>query len=353
MAEGSGLQASVEADVGALHLEADLCASNSRTVALVGPNGAGKTTLLRVVAGLARADRARVTLDEEVLEDTPGGVFVVPERRPVGFVFQGALLFPHLDALANVAFGLRARGVRSAEARRRASDWLERLGVGHRAAARPHALSGGETQLVALARALAVAPRLLLLDEPFAALDASSRPAVRREIGEHLAGHDGPRVLVTHDPVEALGLADELVVLEEGRLVQAGTADEVAARPRTRFVADLVGVNLWRGRSAGSRVDLGHFELAVATGSEGEVFVVVHPRAVALHRNRPEGSARNVWAATVTAVEPADGRARVRLAGVLPLVAEVTSAAVNELQLAPGSPVWASLKATEVGVYPA
>ena len=353
MADGSGLAASVDVRVGELAVDVDLQAPNGRTLALVGPNGAGKTTLLRVVAGLARAAKARVELDAQVLEDTAGGVFVPPERRSVGLVFQDGLLFPHLDALANVAFGLRARGVASGEARRRASKWLERLDVAHRASARPSALSGGEAQRVALARALAVEPRLLLLDEPFAALDASSRPAVRRQVAEHLARHEGPRVVVTHDPVEALALADELAVIEKGRLVQVGTAADVAARPRSRFVADLVGVNLWRGTSRGGRVELPGFELAVPPGSEGEVFVVVHPRAVALHRGRPEGSARNVWAATVTAVEPGDGRARVRLAGGLPLVAEVTVPAVQELQLGPGSSVWASVKATEVSVYPA
>ena len=353
MADDSGLVASVAVGVGDLAVDVELRASNGRTVALIGPNGAGKTTLLRVVAGLARPARARVQLDGDVLEDTAGGVFVPPEQRPVGVVFQDGLLFPHLDALANVAFGLRARGVGSAEARRRAYGWLERLGVSDRASARPSTLSGGEAQRVALARALAVEPRLLLLDEPFAALDASSRPAVRRQLAEHLAGHEGPRVLVTHDPVEALALADELVVVEKGRVVQAGAPTDVAARPRSAFVADLVGVNLWRGTSRGGRVELEGFELAVPHISDGEVFVVVHPRAVALHRGPPEGSARNVWAAAVASVEPRDGRARVRLAGGLPLVAEVTMASVQDLQLAPGASVWASLKATEVSVYPA
>ena len=354
MDHDSGLVASVSVEAGDLTVEADLRAPNGRTVALVGPNGAGKTTLLRAVAGLARPRRARVALDGEVLEETPGGPFVAPERRPIGFVFQGGLLFPHLDALANVAFGVRARGVRRPEARRQAHDWLERLGVAHRASARPDTLSGGEAQRVALARALAISPRLLLLDEPFAALDASSRPAVRRQVSEHLAGHQGARVLVTHDPVEALALADELAVMEQGRLVQVGTAAEVASRPRSRFVADLVGLNLWRGRArGGGRVELEDFEVTAATTAEGEVFVVVHPRAVALHRMRPEGSARNVWAGTVVAVEPADGRARVRLTGPPSLVAEVTLGAVRELELGPGTPVWASVKATEVSAYPA
>ncbi|HEX2373012.1 MAG TPA: ATP-binding cassette domain-containing protein, partial [Actinomycetota bacterium] len=174
------LEARVELLLGQLHLDVDLAVASGELVVLLGPNGAGKTTLLRALAGLVPLDRGRVVLDGRVLEDAESGEWVATERRPVGFVFQDYLLFPHLSALENVAFGLRARGVGRAEARRRATAWLDRVGLAAHAAARPRALSGGQAQRVALARAMVAQPRLLLLDEPLAALDAATRSEVRR-----------------------------------------------------------------------------------------------------------------------------------------------------------------------------
>ena len=298
------------------------------TVAVVGPNGAGKSTWLRALAAALPA--------------------------PVGVVHQDLLLFPHLSALDNAAYGLRVTGMRRGPAREAAQEWLDRLGVGHVADAAPSRLSGGEAQRVALARALAPRPTALLLDEPLSALDASARPTVRRLLRDHLAGFDGVRVLVTHDPVDAVALADRIVVLEEHRVVQEGTLDELRARPRSRFVADLVGVNLLRGTGR-----TGHVELAgggVLTAPDvplGDVLVVVHPRAVSLHRQPPGGSPRNVLAGTVRVLNADGERVRVELAGAVPLVAEVTAAAAAELGLAVGDEVWAVVKATELGVEPA
>jgi molybdate transport system ATP-binding protein len=272
----------------------------------------------------------------------------------VGFVFQDYLLFPHLSALENVAFGLRCRGMPRSQARDRARGWLNRMGLADHMAARPRALSGGQAQRVALARALATDPRLLLLDEPTAALDAGAKVELRREIRRHLATFAGTRLLVTHDPLEAATLADRLVVLEAGRVVQSGTPAEVSERPRSQYVAELVGINLLRGRADGYRVVLASGgSLVVATQARGEVFAVVHPRAVALHAREPEGSPRNVWHEKVRSLDLEGSRVRVGVDGEVPLVAEVTPAAVADLGLAEGEPVWASVKATEVGVYPA
>jgi molybdate transport system ATP-binding protein len=269
-------------------------------------------------------------------------------------VFQDYLLFPHLSALENVAFGLRSRGVGRAEARRRAGAWLERVGLAGHAWARPRALSGGQAQRVALARALVSEPRLLLLDEPLAALDAATRAEVRRDLRRHLAGFDGTRLLVTHDPLEAMALADRLVVLEGGRVTQTGSPAQVSQRPRSGYVAELVGVNLYRGRADGAAVELADGGRLIAAGDHrGEVFAAVHPRAVALHRRVPEGTPRNVLPGTAETVDVVGDRVRVRVAGQVPIVAEVTPAAVGELRLADGGPVWASVKATEVTVYPA
>jgi molybdate transport system ATP-binding protein len=204
---------------------------------------------------------------------------------------------------------------------------------------------------VALARALAVSPRLLLLDEPLSALDATTRVLTRRDLARHLADHDGVRIVVTHDPVEALALGTRLAVIEAGRVVQHGTAEEIRVRPRSRYVADLVGVNLYHGVARGGVVPLGDAALVAAEPLDGPVFAVVHPNAVALHRTRPEGTPRNVWPGTVVAVDREGDRVRVTVDGPVPLSADVTPAAVDALALVPGAEVWASVKATEVAVY--
>jgi molybdate transport system ATP-binding protein len=348
------MEAQVRLVLGRLELEVELAVATGEVVVLLGPNGAGKTTLLRALAGLVPLGRGRVVLDGAVLDDTAAGVSVPTERRPVGFVFQDYLLFPHLSALENVAFGLRARGLGRAEARRRAADWLDRVGLAAHADARPRSLSGGQAQRVALARAMAGDPRLLLLDEPLAALDAATRAVLRRDLRRHLASFDGTRLLVTHDPLEAITLADRLVVLEGGRVTQTGSPAAVSQRPRSRYVAELVGVNLYRGRADGDGIRLAGAGRLVAAGDHrGEVFAAVHPHAVALHRRPPEGTPRNVLAGTADSVDVVGDRVRVRVAGPVPIVAEVTPAAAAELRLADGGPVWATFKATEVAVYPA
>jgi molybdate transport system ATP-binding protein len=337
--------------LGALDLRVALDASAQEVVVVVGPNGAGKSTLLRAVAGLVSLDAGRVAVDGRVLEDAEQGIWVPPEKRPIGLVFQDYALFPHLSALENVAFGLRTR-MRRGEARRRAREWLGRVGLAEHADVRPAALSGGQAQRVALARALAIAPALLLLDEPLAALDASTRPALRRDLRAHLASFPGVRLLVTHDPLEALAFGDRLIVLEAGRVVQSGPPAEVARRPRSRYVADLMGVNLLRGRADGALVHLEDgVTLAVADPPAGDVLLVIHPRAVALHRSRPDGTPRNVWQGTVEWTEPQGARVRIGLGGPPALIAEVTRAAVDDLTIHQGSSLWVSVKATEIAAY--
>ena len=343
------LTAEVGVRVGALDLDVALHAGVDEVVAVVGPNGAGKSTLLRALAGLVPLDRGRVVLGDLVLDDLP------PEQRPVGVVFQGALLFPHLSALDNVAYGLRARGTNRTEARRRAGDWLERVGLaGEQHQSRPGALSGGQAQRVALARALATEPALLLLDEPLSAVDVSAKAQLRRVLRQQLATSPAVRLVVTHDPVDAMALADRLVVLEGGRVTQEGPLSEVTTRPRSPWVAQLAGLNLFRGRVDGDRLLLDDGSaINVATGVRGPAFALVHPRAVALHRSQPGGSARNAWVGEAAGLHLEGDRVRVQVDGSPPIVAEVTPAAATELRLAEGGLVWISLKATEVDVYPA
>ena len=235
--------------IGSFELDVDLTVEPGELLAVLGPNGAGKTSLLRGLAGLLPLDAGRVTLDGVVLDEPSTGVFVPSERRPIAMVFQDYLLFPHLTVVENVAFGLRSRGMAAAKAAIAAQSWLERVGLAAEGPRRPASLSGGQAQRVALARALATNPALLLLDEPMAALDASTRVEFRRDLRRHLESVRGVRLLVTHDPLEAMAMADRLVILEHGRVLQSGTAAEVTQRPRSRYVADLVGVNLFRGHN--------------------------------------------------------------------------------------------------------
>lgn len=341
------------ASAGHLRLDVELVAEPGETLAILGPNGAGKTSLLRVALGLLPLTSGRVALDERVLDDPAAGAWVPTEARSVGVVFQDLLLFPNLDVLENVAFGLRAAGVPPGEARQASVEWLRRVGLSERATADVRCLSGGEAQRVALARALAPAPRALLLDEPLAGLDPEVRGAVRRDLRGHLATHAGPCLLVTHDPLDVAVLADRVVVLEGGVVTDAGELADLVARPRTAWAAELAGTNLLPGVARGSVLELPSGSLTIAEPpGDGPVLVAVRPAAVALHRARPEGSPRNVWEGTVRAVEGFGERVRVQLDGPVPLVAEVTAAAVAELALRPGERVWTSVKATEVVAYP-
>jgi molybdate transport system ATP-binding protein len=348
------LDAAIRLRLGELDLDVSITVGDGEVVALLGPNGAGKTTVLRAIAGLVPLAGGQVLVDDRALDDPAAGVFVPTSRRPIGFVFQDYLLFPRMTALDNVAFGLRARGLGRSEARQRAAGWLDRVGLADHAGAKPRALSGGQAQRVALARALATEPRVLLLDEPLSALDARSRLHVRAELRRHLATFAGARLLVTHDPVDAMVLADRLVVLEYGRVTQDDTTAEVTRHPRSGYVAELVGVNLLVGTATGDhtvRLASGA-ELTVADALPGDdVAVAVRRQAITLSRHQPEGSARNAWPATVADVEGDGERVRVMLAGGLPVVAEVTPAAIAELELAPGTPVWASVKAVDLAVY--
>ncbi|WP_436836991.1 ABC transporter ATP-binding protein [Micromonospora tulbaghiae] len=347
------LDAHLVAERDGFTLDVRLRIAAGEVVALLGPNGAGKTTALRVLAGLHPLAAGHLTLDGADLDRPGRRVWTPPERRPVGVVFQDYLLFPHLSALDNVAFGPRRRGAGKRAARARAQEWLDRVGLGDHAGRRPRQLSGGQAQRVALARALAVDPALLLLDEPLAALDARTRLDTRAELQRHLGAHPGATLLVTHDPLDALVLADRLVIVEHGRVVQEGDAATVTARPRTDYVARLVGLNLHRGRADGHTVTVGELTLTTADTVQGDAFVAYPPSAVALHPSRPEGSPRNVWAATVSGVQRHGDNLRVQLAGPVEVAADVTPAAAAHLGLIPGRPVWAAVKAAETRSYPA
>jgi molybdate transport system ATP-binding protein len=348
------LTATVGLTVGTLRLDLDLDVEQSAVVAVVGPNGAGKTTLVRALAGLLPLDRGRIAIAGTVVEDPAARIRIPPEGRSVGVVFQEHRLFANLTALENVAFGLRANGVPRAVARSKAAGWLQRVGLPEVAGLRPSELSGGQAQRVALARALATEPAVLLLDEPLAAVDAAARADLRHVLRAELRRYPGARLVVTHDPVEAAALGDRLIVIEEGRITQEGPLVEVTARPRSPWVATMVGLNLLSGFATDATVRLPNGALvATASVAEGPTFVAIRPNAVGLHRSPPEGSARNVWPGEASELYLSGDRARVRITGPVPLIAEVTPAAVAALHLADGGTVWASVKATDIDTYPA
>jgi molybdate transport system ATP-binding protein len=349
-----GLVVDAEVRRGGFTLAVSLAAAAGQVLGLLGPNGAGKSTLLSAVAGLTPVSAGRIMLAGQVMDDADAGTFVEASGRPVGFVFQNYRLFPHLTVADNVAFSPRARGLGRRAARSAASQWLDRLGLADLADRKPDQLSGGQTQRVALARALAGQPALLLLDEPLSALDAGTRLDVQAELKRHLAEFTGPCLLVTHDALEALVLADSLVVLENGRIVQKGTPAQIARQPRTEYVAKLVGLNLYAGHADGSAVKLtGGGAFVVADhGQHGDVLVAVRPSAVVVSGQHPQlSSARNTWPAKITGLTLLADRVRLDLDGQPPALVDVTPAAVAELSLDPGRQVWLSVKATDLEVY--
>ncbi|MEU7132229.1 ABC transporter permease [Streptomyces sp. NPDC046261] len=338
-------------------VEATLQAQAGTTIAVVGPNGAGKTTLLRALLGLTTRAKPQTL---HLGGTTPDAATQPPHHRRIAWVPQDGALFPHLTALANTAYGLRTQGVPKKEAHHEAQHWLDRLGVGHLSHRRPAHLSGGQAQRVALARALAARPRLLLLDEPLAALDQSTRAHVRQTLRTHLADFPGVCLIVTHDPVEAVSLADRVLVLEDGRTLQYATPAELTRHPRSPWVARMLGHNAWQGKATpegtilldnGASLTTAAGERVAAAPTTG--LAVIPPEAVSLHTSRPTGSPRNVWPGTVRELTAQGGRMRVLVDGEPDVVAEITPSAAADLALAEGTAVWVSVKATEVRFVPA
>ncbi|WP_024801433.1 ABC transporter ATP-binding protein [Nocardia sp. BMG51109] len=375
-------------------LTAELSVAPGEVLAVLGPNGAGKSTLLEVVAGLVRPDVGHVRWGGRVLTDVAEGVAVPPHRREISLLAQDPLLFPHLSAEANVAFGPRSRGMRARAAARAARGWLGAVDASALAGRRPGALSGGQAQRVALARALAVEPRVVLLDEPMAALDVTAAPAMRtllrRVLRERRDTKGLSAILVTHDIVDALTLADRVVVLDSGRIVEQGPVAAVLARPRSAFAARIAGVNLMIGTAvadgeagmsrpsvedgaaasdAAAPADSRQLTGAVRCGDdlvhgcrdsawlpEVRAAAVFSPAAVAVHRDHPTGSPRNVFRVRVAELTDRGGIVRVHTDdgpdGAPGPIADLTPAAVAELGLAPGLEVYFAVKTTEVQVYP-
>jgi molybdate transport system ATP-binding protein len=356
------LQARLTRTVGLFRMDVAVAAEAGTTMVLAGESGAGKTTLLRLLAGLAEPDPGpgQITVDGEVWWDGASGRGVRAARRDVGVVFQDYALFPHLSALENAAFGLRAAGVGARDARRRAAVQLDRLGLAGVTDQRPRDLSGGQQQRVALARALVLESRLLLLDEPLAALDLQTRREVRGLLRDALAERPGVTVYVTHSPLEAIAFGHRIAVMERGRITQEGEPGDLLMRPRTPYVAEFMGMNFFRGPVSNRHggvvtVDTAAGPIVVSDpGGDGEVMVAVSPREITLFAAPPAGSAQNLFPGRITELvpePPAGDRVRVSLATRPPLVAEVTRQAVEGLGLHEGLEVYATFKAVGVQAY--
>ncbi|WP_425309152.1 ATP-binding cassette domain-containing protein [Ammonicoccus fulvus] len=349
-----GDAARIDAVVERRGVSLELGLRSGATTALIGPNGAGKSTCVQLIGGALRPDSGHVSIGDRIVA---GPRTLVPaHQRRIGYLDQRPLLFPHLSVLDNVAYGPRSRGIPRATALERARAELAAVGMDQLAERRPRALSGGQSQRVAIARALAIDPEIVLLDEPFAALDAASTPELRRLLRERLA--EVTTLLVTHDLLDVLALADELVALEAGRVVAQGSVDDVLTAPATAFVADFVGVNLLHGVAVDAsalQLDDGPVLMGVGELPPGEpARATIAPDAVSLHRAAPGGSPRNALEGVVVALDsrgPVVG-VGVRL-GSQVLRADLTAASVAELGLVPGERVVMVVKATQVHLHPA
>ncbi|UKA62921.1 sulfate/molybdate ABC transporter ATP-binding protein [Arthrobacter sp. FW306-04-A] len=356
----------IDATVRARNVDISLSLGPAETVAILGPNGAGKSTLLSVAAGLLRPDAGSARLGERVLFNLDGGsrVWTPPHLRGTALLAQEPLLFPHLSVLDNVAFGPRSAGASRAQSRETARHWLAEVDVTPLAERKPGQLSGGQAQRVAVARALAASPELLLLDEPMSALDIHAAPHLRRLLKRVLSGRRA--LIITHDVLDALILADRVIVMEKGRIVEEGATREVFRRPRSQFAAGLAGVNLLAGTvtedglrtsaatggasladSASLHV-AGHLDDEAEPGQPG--VAAFPPSAVSVFLDAAHGSPRNSFPVAITDLEPHGDHIRVRAGD---LAADITPAASAELGLEPGSRVYFVVKATAVQVYAA
>jgi molybdate transport system ATP-binding protein len=345
------LSVEARARVGALVLDVALEVPAGSCVALAGPSGAGKSSVLRIVAGLVRPDAGRITCAGEPWLDTATGVELAPEHRSCGYVFQDYALFPHLNAWQNVAYPLRR--LDRAQRRRRATALLERFGIAQLADARPRTLSGGERQRVAVARALAREPRVLLLDEPLSALDTRSRAHAARELQRTLSEIGVPTLLVTHDFTEAALFGDRVGILDDGKIIQQGAPADLAARPASAFVADFTGAVVLAGTAGPGGDGLTHVVLdgggtIVSTDTAtGPVAATIYPWEIAVSAagQREHGSAQNHLDARIVSLTTLGNRVRLGLTAGQPLTAEITSTAAQALGLAPGMAVTATFKA--------
>lgn len=344
-------------------VDVDLSVAPGEVLALLGPNGAGKSTVLHVVAGLVRPDSGSVRVGDRTLTDAGAHAHVDTHARRVGLLMQDPLLFPHLSVATNVAFGARAgkRLVRKSS-RAAAAHWLAEVGASEWADRKPRQLSGGQAQRVALARALAADPEVLLLDEPLSGLDVGVATAMRKVLRRVLGLNGRSSILVTHDLLDVVTLADRVIVLDAGRIVEAGPTATVLAAPRSGFGARFAGVNLVAGRAESDTAMMtawghrwhGRCDDGVVPGDP--VVATFHPSAVGVYRAEPHGSPRNTVEVMVAELDGRGPAIRVRgdaqPDGGPGLSADVTAESAAQLRIGPGERAFFTVKAQEVSIHP-
>ncbi len=353
------------------HLDVEFAVAAGEVLAVLGPNGAGKSTALHVIAGLVRPDQGVVRLGDRVLTDTAAGVDVATHDRRVGLLLQDPLLFPHMSVAANVAFGPHSRQKRSrmfrADRKATALRWLREVEAERLADRKPRELSGGQAQRVAIARALAAEPDVLMLDEPLTGLDVAAAAGIRALLRSVVTRTGCAVILITHDLLDVVTLADRVLVLESGRIAQIGPVADVLAAPRSDFGARIAGINLVHGTigadgSLHARSGV-HWhatpaqELADQLAPGHGAIAVFPPSAVAVYRDQPHGSPRNTVEVIVAELDIRGSAVLVRghaqPDGGPGLAAEITGDAASELRLTAGERVWFSVKAHEVTLSPA
>lgn len=339
---------------GAFCLEAALSVAAGETIALVGPTGCGKTTCLMIIAGFVMPDWGKVQFGDRVLCDTDAGIFVPPEKRNIGLVFQDYALFPHMTVQENVAYGIRGKGVKGRKLKEGVSAALKLVGIERLAGRKPRDLSGGEKQRLALARTVALEVPVMLLDEPVSALDPHTRDSVRRELKALIKSLGRTTIVVTHDPIDALSLGKRICVLEDGKIQQIGEQMELLLYPKTEFVARFMGSNFFtgtvteEGRDGLREISVDGAKVLTVDPAEGEVSVSFLPSDVALSLTVPSGSPLNVFQGVVEDIVHLGNRVRVSVRSHMAIVAEVTHRSFDSLGLREGQTVYASIKATAV-----
>jgi molybdate transport system ATP-binding protein len=380
------LDAQFDILLGSFHLDMRFSSESGKTTVLLGESGSGKSTVLRLLAGLLKPDEGHFVLDDETYVVTAQHFEVPPQERPIGYVFQEYVLFPHLSVFDNVAFGLRMQRISRQVIRQRVGEALEQVHLVGYDDRRPSQLSGGQQQRVAIARALALKPQLLLLDESLAALDIQTRREVEQELRQILSKLQLTTVMVSHQYIDALLFGHQIIVLDHGKVIQQGSHLDLLLHPQSPYIAEMVGVNLLKGEVVSTDASLFHTISLSKSDRKGleviaisqddtqhttnltphqEVSVVVDPRSITLHQSKPESSARNVFRGEIIQIVPIsatfsetdkmmEGLMRVSMLidpALPPLSADITVTSSSQLELSEGKVIYASFKATETRAY--
>lgn len=322
---------------------------------IAGTSGSGKSTLLKMITGFVKPDEGYIHIQNKYVFDSKRKINTNPEKRKIGYVPQNYLLFPHMNVFGNVSFGLIESKESNQNITSKVEEMLELCNIMHLIHRFPSELSGGEKQRVALARSMVLQPSLLLMDEPFSALDIHTRKFIRSEIRDILKSTSIPTIMVTHDPMDALSFGERLYIMEKGQVIQTGTIEEIKSHPKSRFAAEFTGLNGYYGIATNNRNGMvqvklqNGFTLTTVGDMAGEVLVLIDPTDIMLSRNIQENFSRNSFRASVKElINESHGQWRLALQGDLNIIAQISSETIEKFQIAIGDHIHASIKATAI-----